>query len=67
MVRLFTALRECRELTQSLQSLDLSHNTMGPEGPNAFAAWMTDCLPYGSGPLFIVEATWSRSRSPERT
>lgn len=67
MVRLFTALRDCRELTQSLQSLDLSHNTMGPEGTNAFAAWMTDCLPYGFGPLFTVETTWSPSRSLERT
>ena len=44
--RLFGALHDCPVLSQSLQALDLSFNAIGPEGTNALAAWLTECLPW---------------------
>ena len=42
---LFQAMKRASILTKSLISLDISHNTLGPEGSTALAGWLTDCLP----------------------
>lgn len=50
-VRLLGALHGCAVLSQALQALDLSFNAVGPEGTNALAAWLTECLPFAPPPL----------------
>ena len=42
---LFQAMKRASILTKSLISLDISHNTLGPEGSTALAGWLTNCLP----------------------
>ena len=45
LVHLFNTLKDTASLTDSLALLDVSFNTLGPDGTGALAKWLTDCNP----------------------
>lgn len=48
MVHFFNTMKNCLNLTKSLRSLDISFNTLGPDGTCALAAWLSERIPYFS-------------------